>query len=127
MMRLSCATASLIVGLSSCLVFISPLLAISAEETVAIQSGFLTGEAYLNSSDSRQRAYAMGLVDGLFISPLFGAPKAEVRPYEKCVVGMSDRQVAAILTKYLREHPGRWHESAHVAFFAALKGTCPGT
>ncbi|HEX9757476.1 MAG TPA: hypothetical protein VGB26_06700 [Nitrospiria bacterium] len=106
------------------LLLISASGAAYAEEGVYIHDGFLKGEQYLKLSETQQRGYAIGLVDGLFLSPLYGAPKARIAPFEKCVEGMSDTQVAAVLTKYLQDRPARWHESANAVFFGALKDAC---
>lgn len=98
--------------------------AFAQDEAVAIKNGFLTGQDYLESSELKQRAYVMGLVDGLFVSPILGAPKRRLAPFERCIEGMTDTQVAAILLKFLRDNPGRWHQSAHVSFYTAMKENC---
>ncbi|MBI2360630.1 MAG: hypothetical protein HYY46_11745 [Deltaproteobacteria bacterium] len=106
---------------------LAALLSVSAwaQEPVAIHNGFVTGEQYLNMAELRQSAYAMGLVDGLFLGPFFEASKPKLSRFERCLEKMTDTQVAAILTLYLRDRPARWHESAHVAFYNALNDACP--
>jgi hypothetical protein len=96
-----------------------------AAEPVLIQNGFGTGEEYLKMSPLEQRAYAMGIVNGMLLAPLFGAPKDRMFRFESCVTGMTDSQVAAILTKYLRDNPGRWHETPHAPMYTALMKACP--
>jgi hypothetical protein len=44
---------------------------------------------------------------------------------ETCVTGMSDQQLAAILTKYLKDRPEEWRYSVHFVTHNALKGVCP--
>jgi len=107
------------------LAFMAVASSVSAESAVSIKTGLGTGEAYLNMSSREQRAYAIGVVNGMLLAPLFGAPKEKMLRIESCLVGMTDTQVAAILTKYLRENPGRWHETPHVPMYAALIETCP--
>ena len=68
----------------------------------------------------------MGLIDGLFLSPFFGAPKARIQWLENCVERMTDEQVAAIISKYLSDNPARWHESVHTSVYSALLQSCPG-
>lgn len=96
-----------------------------AQEPVVIHNGFVTGEQYLNMSELRQSAYAMGVIDGLFLGPLFEASKTKLSRFERCLEKMTDTQVAAILTRYLQDRPVSWHESAHVAFYNALNDNCP--
>jgi hypothetical protein len=98
---------------------------VSAQDSVYIHDGFVKGEEFLRMPEVRQRAYAAGIVDGVFLAPLFGAPKSQVSTVERCVEGMSDSQIAAILAKYIRERPARWHEHAHTLAFGALRDSCP--
>ena len=100
-------------------------LAIYASEGVYIHNGFSTGEEYLAMDYQQKRAFAMGTVNGMLLAPLFGAPKPKMLWLEKCVVEMTDYQVATILTKYLEDNPGRWHQTPHAPMYAALKKLCP--
>lgn len=97
----------------------------ASAQGVEIHHGFATGEDYLKMSPPEQRAYTMGLVSGMLLAPLFGASKARMTQVETCVTGMSDTQVAAILAKYLKDNPSRWHETPHVPMYAALMESCP--
>lgn len=106
--------------------FLTTSAAHAQTRTVTVHDGFITGETYLKWDKSYQDAYVMGIVDGMFLAPLFGAPERNVTWLEHCLVGMSDTQVAAILAKYLRDHPERWHESVHVPMYSAMKDICPG-
>lgn len=101
------------------------LVSTAVAQPVAINNGFGTGEDYLKMDTSEQRAYAMGVVNGMLLAPLFGAPKSKMLRIENCLVGMTDSQVAAILAKYLRDNPGRWHETPHAPMLAALMENCP--
>ena len=93
---------------------------------VYIQNGFFDGRAYLNFSPLEQQRYVAGLLDGIFIAPLFGAPDdgARYMRLRNCVTGMSDIQLSAIFVKYLKEHPEEWHRYAHTVMFQALNAVC---
>jgi hypothetical protein len=110
---------------TKCMIFLvifltaAPLFAV--DEAVLIQNGFGTGQDYLKMTKSQQRAYAMGVVNGILLSPLFGAPKGEMKWFESYIVGMSDEQVAAILLKYLENNPGRWHDRLNILAYSAIK------
>jgi hypothetical protein len=95
------------------------------DEGVLIHNGFGTGLDYMQMPDTRKQAYAMGVIDGMLLAPLFGAPKSNMRWFESCVENMTDIQVAAILTKYLEKNPGRWHQTTHALMFSATKEVCP--
>lgn len=90
-----------------------------------IQSGFLKGQAYMDLPAVERSTYAIGVLDGMELAPLLGAPSSRVAWVGQCSVGMTSPQVMAILDKHLREHPEEWHQSAHVALFRAMKAACP--
>lgn len=89
-----------------------------------IRSGFSTGEKYLNMTAAQKRYYSMGIVNGMLLAPLFGAPKENMAGLESCISGMTDTQVAAILTDYLNKHPAQWNDTPHVPMYKALMEAC---
>lgn len=99
---------------------------LSTAQPVEITRGFWKGNDFLKGDAARQRAYAAGLADGLSLAPLFGAPEhhPNLTSVERCMVGMTDHQVAAILRKELQDNPGVWHEAANTVFFRAMKAAC---
>jgi len=101
--------------------FVFFVVVFAADDPVWIKDGFGTGNDYIQMNDSQKRAYAMGAINGMLLAPLFGAPKEEMQWFESYVVKMTDKQVAAILSKFLADNPGRWHEGLHVLMYAAIK------
>ena len=108
-----------------CFTLVVSIPSFAADEGVLIHNGFGTGQAYLEMSSAQKRAYAMGVINGMLLAPLFSAPKKAMLWLESCAVNMTDSQVAAILTKYLEQNPGRWHETPHAPMFVAMKDACP--
>jgi len=95
------------------------------EQGVPIHNGFGTGQSFLDDmSPAQQRAYAMGAINGMLLSPMFGASKAQLHWFESCVENMTDEQVAAIIRKHLRDHPERWHYGLHIESWTAMKAAC---
>src|SRR5205814_2320443 len=95
------------------------------EHTTVIHNGFLNAEDYVHISERRQRDYVIGIIDGMMLAPLFGAPgDGPIKPLLDCVTGMSDSQIAAIIAKFLREHPERWNESLHGVVYSAMTQSC---
>jgi hypothetical protein len=80
------------------------------DATVIVKTGFISGNEFRDFSPRLKRAYAMGFMDGVLMSPAFGAPKARLSWLESCVTGMTDEQVSAIFSKFLEDNPARWHE-----------------
>ena len=102
-------------------IFLSAPAVIASEQGILIHDGFGTGQDYISMSPGSKRIYAMGVVNGILIAPLFGAPKEEINWFESYLENMTDVQVAAILTKFLENNPGRWHDGLHILMFSAIK------
>ena len=110
-----------------CVVFLLSLVASAGSasaQDVEIKNGFVSGRAYSQMSAPQRSAYAMGVVEGMFLSPFFGGEKSKVIWLETCATGMSDTQLVAVLDQYVRGNPVRWHESMHALAFSALKQAC---
>lgn len=95
------------------------------QKEVVVHNGFGAGQEYLDMTDSQRRAYAVGFINGILLSPALGAPKNRVGWVERCVEGMSDVQVAAILHQYIKSHPAEWHWGLHILSYRALIEACP--
>ncbi len=93
----------------------------SQKETVTISPGFLKGKDYLDMGASEKRAYAMGAINGMTVAPMLGASEEKVTWLRTCIVNMNDEQVAAIMTKYVRDHPSEWHYGMNVLSFSAIR------
>ncbi|HAF21424.1 MAG TPA: hypothetical protein DCK93_00695 [Blastocatellia bacterium] len=92
-----------------------------------VSNGFMKGKDYLDMTANEKRAYAMGAINGMLVAPFFAAPKEKVAWLETCAVNMSDEQVAAIFTKYIRDHPAEWHYGLNVLSFSAMRDACPAS
>lgn len=99
------------------------LMAEGGTSVVTVRSGFIKGQEFLQSSESRQRAYVMGLMDGFSFAPLLCLGDTLPR-IEACVEDMSDVEITAILNRFLRDHPERLHESSNQLMYTALLEVC---
>ena len=59
--------------------------------------------------------------------PFFGAPEDNVSWLKSCTVKMSDEEIAAILTRYIREQESQLNFNLNVLTFNALRNACPKT
>lgn len=112
-----------VVSVAALLVLIAGGTAAQADP-VAIKTGFYSGNEYRQLSQSQKMTYAAGVVDGIFLAPLYGAPKRQLLWLESCIVGITDEQVTAIIDKFMGENPARWHEPMHILAFTALRAAC---
>lgn len=97
------------------------------QQKVSIGPGFFTGKDYLDMGDTERRAYATGAINGMLVAPFFGAPEDNVNWLKSCTVKMSDEEIAAILTRYIREQETQVNFNLNVLTFNALRNACPKT
>src|SRR5687767_15822386 len=95
------------------------------QQRVSIGPGYFTGKDYLDMGDTERRAYATGAINGMLVAPFFGAPEDNVNWLKSCTVKMSDEEIAAILTRYIREQESQLNFNLNVLTFNALRNACP--
>ena len=94
------------------------------QQTVKISSGFFSGKDYFDMSDTEKRAYVTGQINGMLVAPFFGAPEENLSWLKTCTSKMSDEDLAAILSRFLRDQPGQMQTNLNVVTFNALREAC---
>ena len=94
------------------------------QQRVKISPGFFTGKDYLDMSETEQRAYVTGEINGMLVAPFFGAPEENLGWLKTCSAKMSDEQLAAILTRFIRDQPDQMQGNLNVVTFNALREAC---
>jgi hypothetical protein len=91
-----------------------------------VHQGYLKAGDYLEYDKDSQSIYAMGLMDGMFASPMFGAPAGNksLQEIETCTTGMPSTQVAAIIEKYVKNNPEKWNWPLNGAAYNAMLDGC---
>lgn len=97
------------------------------QQQVKISRGFFSAKDYLSMSDTERRAYATGAINGMLVSPFFGAPDDNLTWLKSCTGPMSDEQLAAILADYIRNQPNQLDSSLNVVTFTAIREHCRPT
>lgn len=111
------------------LCFLLSCHAAASDDYALVKSGYLKAEAYLAFEPREQAVYAMGLVDGMYLAPVFDAPNDSkyLSSLQACLKEMSNTQVAAIITKFAKGHPESWHMGTNLIAYQALRQpeVCP--
>jgi hypothetical protein len=94
------------------------------QQTVKISPGFFSGKDYLDMSDTEKRAYVTGQINGMLVAPFFGAPEENLSWLKTCSSKMSDEDLAAILSRYIRDQPAQMQVHLNVVTFNALREAC---
>jgi hypothetical protein len=102
---------------------------VASDERAIVHQGFLKVEKYMELEPREQAIYAAGLVDGMYLAPVFDAPNDDkyLSSLQVCLKEMSNTQVAAIITKFAKEHPEKWHAGTNALAYQALRQleVCP--
>ncbi len=94
---------------------------------VMVGPGFFTAKDYLDMTDNEKRAHATGAINGMLVSPLFGAPEDNVNWLKACTAKLSDEDIAGILTRYIREQESQLNYNLNIVTFNAVRNACPKT
>ncbi|WP_299491282.1 Rap1a/Tai family immunity protein [uncultured Shewanella sp.] len=97
---------------------------IHAEKTISISNGFVSGNTFIALDTVGKNIYSQGVIDGMLIAPMYGAPKLNLAVLEQCTKGMTGKQLVAIFNKYLKSNPEIWHESMHTIIYRAMFEAC---
>jgi hypothetical protein len=87
---------------------------------------YYKAEAFVELNDAERQMYTAGLMDGFYASALFGASDETVANLTSCTKEMDSKQITAIITKYVKDHPESWHLPLSVEAHNALDKACPG-
>src|ERR1044072_6039494 len=91
------------------------------QQTAKISPGFFSGKDYLDMSDTEKRAYVTGEINGMLVAPFFGAPEENLAWLKTCSAKISDEDLAALLTRFIRDQPGQMQTNLNVVTFNALR------
>ena len=117
-----------LLALATLLVAVFSLARVYAhQQTVHIGPGFFTGKDYLEMTDNERRAYATGAINGMLVAPFFGAPEDNLNWLKTCTGKLSDEDIAAMLTRYIRENESQSSFNLNVLTFNAMRSACPKT
>lgn len=96
-----------------------------AQSMVFVPQGFVTGNQYRQLPIRERLAYTTGLIDGLLLSPAFGAPRSHTAWIGECIHGMQNPQIQAMFDRQLEAKPEQWHGGANIIMKDALLNRCP--
>lgn len=97
---------------------------ITAKDGVMVYSGVYDGNFYLQQDEPSKLQYITGVYDGIQLAPLFGAPEDNMGWVYKCCVGMTNLQLKAIVERFMKDNPQRWHDQMNILVYSALIDAC---
>jgi hypothetical protein len=110
--------------------FIVCLCAVAAfaqkEQAITIPTFFEKAQDYRDVPDFERKAYTTGLMDGFYGAAMFGPHGKGAQKLEACSKNMDIKQVTAIISKYVDDHPEGWNYPLSMQAYNALNNACPG-
>ncbi len=104
----------------------------SYSQTRLVYEGYLSGNDYLKLTNIEKSNYLIGVADGLLSSRLYlnigtsDEALSDISELKKCLMDKieNNKQLRAIVEKYLTNNPERWSEPMGVLFFVSIKDIC---
>jgi hypothetical protein len=87
---------------------------------------YYKAEEFIEMSEVSRMFYTSGLMDGFYTMAMFGATDKTIASLTSCAGEMDSKQVSAIITKYVKDHPETWHHPLSIEAWNALNEACPG-
>jgi hypothetical protein len=123
------------VGRGAKLVRMRPLILLPLCLTLVAQStgpftvmgGFMKGNDYLTYGSPERSAYAAGFVNGMSVAALalnVGNSNREMKWLADCTEGMTDKQIAEIILKSIKDNPSEWHHGLNILSLNAMTQSC---
>ena len=107
------------------IVFLAAAFSHSAKDhTIKFRAGYLKGDTFRDLNPAEKSGYAMGFVDGIFISPVFKARKQDLEWFESCVLKMSNEEIVETFENYLNDNPTYWHLPMNSLAYSAMAEGC---
>ncbi len=91
---------------------------------VRIVGGYLSGKGYMDMDGLEKRAYLMGLLEGMFLAPAFGAPEISEKWLLDCTnqVGLNDFR--SYLFQYILKRDELHENRSPLKAYRAIKALC---
>jgi hypothetical protein len=89
-----------------------------------IVGGYVTGKGYMDMDGLEKKAYLMGLLEGMFLAPAFGAPEISEKWLLDCTnqVGLND--IRSYLFQYILRRDELHENQSPLKAYRAIKALC---
>ncbi len=89
-----------------------------------IHGGFVSGKTYLDLPNLRKIAYVTGLLDGMFLAPVFGGTVARQAWFGLCIDTIGRPGIRDILVRRLRDNDRTWNNRNPAKMYRAIRAGC---
>lgn len=89
-----------------------------------IQGGFVSGQAYLDMPNLRKIAYVTGLLDGMFLAPVFGGTVARQAWFGLCIDTIGRTGIRDVLARHLLADGRTWNNRNPAKMYRAIRAGC---
>ncbi len=89
-----------------------------------IHGGFVSGQAYLDMPNLRKIAYVTGLLDGMFLAPVFGGTVARQAWFGLCIDTLGRTGIRDVLVRRLSADERTWNNRNPAKIYRAIRAGC---
>lgn len=89
-----------------------------------IVGGYVTGKGYMDMDGLEKRAYLMGLFEGMFLAPAFGAPEISEKWLLDCTAQVSLNDFRSYLFQYILKRDELHENQSPLKAYRAVKALC---
>lgn len=97
---------------------------IDEERKYVVSGGFLDGHQLQELTDQALGFYTMGFVSAVSLSDLLGGSASCRDAISRCTANRNGAQYVAIMRKFLKDNPEKWHLRANMLIFDAVLRPC---
>lgn len=91
---------------------------------VRIVGGYVTGKGYMDMDGLEKKAYLMGLLEGMFLAPAFGAPEVSEKWLLDCTAQVGLNDFRTYLFQYILKRDELHDNQSPLKAYRAIKALC---
>jgi len=91
---------------------------------VRIVGGYVTGKGYMDMDGLEKKAYLMGLFEGMFLAPAFGAPEISEKWLLDCTKEVSLNDFRSYMFQYYLKRDELHENQSPLKAYRAIKALC---
>lgn len=89
-----------------------------------IVGGYVTGKGYMDMDGLEKKAYLMGLLEGMFLAPAFGAPEISEKWLLDCTNQVGLNEFRSYLFQYILKRDELHDNQSPLKAYRAIRALC---
>jgi len=95
-------------------------------QLINVPTFFEKAQGFRDLPEFERKAYTTGLMDGFYGAAMLGPDGKGAEKLAACTKDMESKQITAIISKYVEDHPEGWNYPLSMQAYNAMNKACPG-